>query len=40
MSFYVFLDISRVFNTTDDNVLLGKLSNYGSRGIAFNWFKS
>ena len=36
----VYLDLSKVFDTLDHNLLLCKMDKYGIRGIALSWFKS
>ena len=36
----VFVDLSKVFDTTDHDILVKKLPLYGAQGNYLNWFKS
>ncbi len=40
LSFCVFLDFAKAFDTVDHHILIKKVDYYGIRGTAQDWFKS
>jgi len=34
------IDLAKAFGTVDHKILVGKLSNYGMRGLQLEWFKN
>ena len=39
-AFGIYVNIKKVFDTVNHNILLDKLAHYGVRGIENNWFKT
>ena len=35
-----FVDLQKVFDRVDHNILMGKLKHYGIRAVAYSWFDS
>ena len=40
ISYGVFVDLQKAFDTVDHQILLAKLSHYGICGVSNDWFKS
>ena len=37
---FIFVDLQKAFDTTDNQILLAKLNQRGIRGVSNDWFKS